>query len=71
MLKNEQLENLLTGSDMNNGVPDVLGLKLKKAVEILEMDGWRVETIGEGTVISQKIKEIKNAESDTIILTLS
>ena len=71
VLKNEQLENLLTGSDMNNGVPDVLGLKLKKAVEILEMDGWRVETIGEGTVISQKIKEIKNAESDTIILTLS
>ena len=71
VLKKEQLENLLTGSDMNNGVPDVLGLKVKKAVEILERDGWRVETIGEGTVISQKIKEIKNAESDTIILTLS
>ena len=58
VLKNEQVETLLTGSDMNNGVPDVLGLKLKKAVEILEMDGWRVETIGEGTVISQKIKEL-------------
>ena len=71
VLKTEQLENLLTGSDMNNGMPDVLGLEVKKAVEILKKVGWQVETIGEGTVVSQKIKEIKNAESDTIILTLS
>ena len=71
MLKTEQLEDLLTGSDMNNGMPDVLGLEVKKAVEILKKVGWQVETIGEGTVVSQKIKEIKNAESDTIILTLS
>lgn len=56
---------------MNNGMPDVLGLEVKKAVEILKKVGWQVETIGEGTVVSQKIKEIKNAESDTIILTLS
>ena len=71
VLKTEQLEDLLTGSDMNNGMPDVLGLEVKKAVEILKKVGWQVETIGEGTVVSQKIKEIKNAESDTIILTLS
>ena len=71
VLKTEQLEDLLTGSDMNNGMPNVLGLEVKKAVEILKKVGWQVETIGEGTVVSQKIKEIKNAESDTIILTLS
>ena len=71
VLKKELLDNLLDSTEINNEIPVVLGLEVKKAIEILKMVGWHIETIGEGKVVSQKIKKNKNAKSDTIILTLS
>ena len=42
---------------MNNGMPDVLGLEVKKAVEILKK-GWlaRLKPLEKEQFVSQKIK---------------